>query len=83
MLGHEVKFGYCRQSGGSEGDTLPCRKIFDCWFEIFDIESFMREHYSEAEIAEVLSPQKDKMVSLMELIRRAQENIKKDSNSKS
>ena len=33
LLGHEIHFGYCR----APGSELPCRKIFDCWFRIFDI----------------------------------------------
>jgi len=70
MLGHEVNFSYCRQGSGD----LPCRKIFDCWFEHFDIEQFMRTHFSEEEIQKILTPPQPKMVSLLEMIRRAQQN---------
>ena len=72
MLGHEVPFGYCRT--GASGQA--CRKIFDCWFATFDVEAFMRAHYTEEEIQAILTPPKPKMATLVELIRRAQENAK-------
>jgi len=72
MLGHEVGFAYCRAPGAE----LPCRKILDCWFETFDVEAFLREHYSEEEIGEVLAPPRPKLVSLVELIQQAQERAK-------
>ncbi|MBN1815953.1 MAG: hypothetical protein JW828_01245 [Sedimentisphaerales bacterium] len=68
MLGHEVPFSYCRQGASSQ----PCRKIFDCWFQTFDIETFMKEHFSEQQIQTILTPPKPKMASLIELIQKAQ-----------
>ena len=68
MLGHEVPFSYCRQPGAH----TPCRKIFDCWWQTFDVVGFMREHHTEEEIQRILTPRNDKRVSLVELIRRAQ-----------
>ncbi len=68
MLGHEVPFSYCR----APASPLPCRRIFDCWWETFDIEGFVHAHYSEQEIAAIRAPRKDKLVSLVELIRKAQ-----------
>lgn len=68
MLGHEVPFSYCRRPGGD----APCRKILDCWWQTFDVVSFMREHHTEEEIQQILTPGKDKRVSLVELIQRAQ-----------
>ena len=59
MLGHEIHFGYCR----SPGAPLPCRKIFDCWFRIFDIQSFVSRHFSQADIEKILAPRRDKTVS--------------------
>jgi len=70
MLGHEVSFGYCRQ-GGTE---LPCRKIFDCWFETFDIKDFMQQNYTEEQIQQILSPPTPKLTSLYELIQQARKN---------
>lgn len=74
ILGHEVKFSYCRQPGRE----IPCGKIFDCWFEIFDIEEFIRGHYTQEQIQQILAPSKPKMVSLMELIQRAKDNSAKN-----
>jgi hypothetical protein len=67
MLGHEVHFGYCR----APGRELPCGRIFDCWFEAFDVEAFVRAHYSEADVARILAPRKPKVVSIVELIEQA------------
>ena len=72
MLGHEIAFSYCRQTTSRQ----PCRKIFDCWFETFDIEGFMKEHFSDEELKALLAPPKPKMTSLVELIRQAQKNSK-------
>ena len=77
MLGHEVPFAYCRQ--GASG--RPCRKIFDCWFETFEIEQFMRDHFTEEQISALLAPPKPKMLSLVELIRRAQETTKEQDRT--
>ena len=39
-LGHEVTFGYCRQETGGK----PCRLVLDCWWEQFDVRSFLQAH---------------------------------------
>ncbi len=67
MLGHEVSFAYCR----APGTNLPCRRIFDCWRQVVDIEGFIREHFNDDEIDSILAPRKDKMTSLVELIEKA------------
>ena len=68
MLGHDVHFGYCR----APGRELPCGKVFDCWWELFDVEAFVRAHYSQEDIARVLGPRQDKVATLVDLIRKAQ-----------
>ncbi len=68
MLGHHLQFSYCRTCR----DGLPCFKLLDCWFERFDVEAFVREHYTEEEIRQFLEPPKPKMHTLMELIKKAQ-----------
>lgn len=68
MLGHDIGFAYCRAPGGD----IPCRRILDCWWEAFDIESFIREQYGEEMIDRILAPRQDKRVTLYELIRKAQ-----------
>jgi len=67
MLGHGVSFAYCR----APGRELPCGRVFDCWFQTFDVEAFVRAHYSPREIAEILTPRPDKLATLVELIQRA------------
>jgi len=67
MLGHEVAFSYCRQPAS----PLPCRKVFDCWWEAFDVEAFVRGHFADEDIEKILAPRQDKTVSLMQLIEQA------------
>ena len=73
MLGHEVPFSYSRTCG----TDFPCRRIFDCWYEYFDIASYVREHFSSEEVEKLLEPPKDKAVSLYELILKAQQLTQK------
>ena len=74
MLGHEVAFAYCR----APGTNLPCRKILDCWFETFDVQSFLREHFSQEQIAQILTPPAPKIASLVDLIQQAQNRAKQN-----
>ena len=72
VLGHEVHFSYCREPGSE----LPCRKILDCWFRVFDVEAFIRCNYRLADIEKILSPRSDKAATLVDLIKKAQERAK-------
>jgi hypothetical protein len=67
MLGHEVAFSYCRLPGRE----IPCGKVFDCWWETFDISSFIAQNYSEAIQKAIMAPPKPKMLSLIEIIEQA------------
>jgi hypothetical protein len=69
MLGHDVQFSYCRQPAAKN----PCRKVLDCWWEAFDIRAYVEANYDRASIEQLLSPPKPKAMSLLELIRQAQE----------
>ena len=69
MLGHDLTFAYCRQPG----TEVPCRRVFDCWWETFDVEAFLRAEFGEEMIQRLLAPRTDKMASLVELIQRAQQ----------
>jgi hypothetical protein len=73
MLGHEVPFGYCR----APGRELPCRRVVDCWWEAFDVESFLRAHFSEEDLREMLAPPQHKVLSLVELIEQARKSARK------
>lgn len=78
MLGHHVPFSYCRTGAGSQ----PCRKILDCWFETFDVRTFVNEHYSQEQIQAILTPAKPKMLSLLELIEQARRNAAPEGENK-
>jgi len=67
MLGNDVPFSYCR----APARDLPCRRIFDCWWETFDVRAFLGGHFTEDDIARILAPPKDRTVTLIELIERA------------
>ncbi len=75
-LGHEVTFGYCRQESGG----MPCRLILDCWWEQFDVRSFLQTHLPAADMAQVErasdSPPPAKLLSLVEMIQQAKERLK-------
>ena len=74
-LGHEVTFGYCRQ----ETDGKPCRLVLDCWWEHFEVRSFLRAHLPEETAAEVeragASPPPPKILSLVEMIQQAKDRL--------
>jgi len=66
-LGHDVDFSYCRM--GTRG--IACFKIFDCWYERFDVREFMESHYTPSQIKEILAGSKDKVATLYDLIEKA------------
>ena len=68
-LGSAVNFGYCRSCGE---ESLPCFKVFDCWWEVFDITAFMKDFLSEKDFEKLLeSRPQPKTVSLVEMINEA------------
>jgi hypothetical protein len=70
MLGHDVPFTYCRQPG----QEIPCRKIFDCWWETIDIRAFIAENYSPEVRNALNQPPTPKALSLLESIEQARKN---------
>ena len=74
-LGQEVTFGYCRQETGGK----PCRLILDCWWEQFDVRSFLQAHLPEADMGQVeragASGPPSKLLSLVEMIQQAKDRI--------
>ncbi len=74
-LGQEVAFGYCRQ----ESSRKPCRWILDCWWEYFDVRSFLQAHLSEETMAQVetvgTSPPPSKVLSLLDMVQQAKERL--------
>ena len=70
MLGGEVPFSYCIQCGN---ESLPCFKVFDCWWEIFDVVSHLKEILPE-DVFETISrlkpePKAARLVDLIHGIR--------------
>lgn len=80
-LGHEVTFGYCRQESGEK----PCRLILDCWWERFDVRSFLRAHFSEEAMAQIerasASPPPSKLLSLVEMIQQAKDRLAPENSA--
>jgi len=70
MLGHEVQFSHRRSPAAPQ----PCRKIFDCWWEQFDIALFLEQQYDPAVIRSILQPPQPKALSLLEMIAEAKKN---------
>ena len=75
-LGHEMTFGYCRQETGGK----PCRLILDCWWEEFDVRSFLQAHLSAEDMAQVerasAAPPPAKVLNLVELIQKTKDRLK-------
>jgi len=70
-LGGPVPFKYCRTTG--EGG-MPCFKIMDCWWETFDVRTYLENSMSEAafkSITEAKPP--DKIATILDLIEQAKQ----------
>jgi hypothetical protein len=69
-LGHQICFSFCR----SENRGLPCSRALDCWFEHFPVEEHLRGELRPEEWQQVFGGfAKPKLVSLVEMIREAQQ----------
>ena len=73
-LGGNVNFGYCRFCG--EGQSA-CPKVFDCWWEYFDVVAFFRACSGEENPSQMGSPDspKTKVASLMDLVHGARRRL--------
>jgi hypothetical protein len=70
-LGGPVEFSYCRSC---EDQNQPCFKIFDCWWEFFDVVTYMRERLPEKQFNQLAQKKtKPKVVSIVEMIREIQQ----------
>ncbi len=68
-LGGPVSFEYCRTNGD---EMLPCWKIFDCWWERFDVAAFLKKNMPEDDFIRLVNTKpKPKVNSLIELIEQA------------
>ena len=67
-LGHQVPFRYCRTQ---EGESI-CPLILDCWWQVFDVRSFLAEHLPPEQMERLEAGcRPDRVASLMEIIERA------------
>jgi len=66
MLGHTLSFRYCRAMNSG----LPCHNILNCWFERFDIETFVAENYSKEELQDIFKPPKMKIARMVEVVEK-------------
>ena len=76
-LGGPVHFGYCLIA---ETGRQPCPKIFDCWWERFDVVAHLRDRLPEGVFAGLACrPPANKVAGLVDLVRQAQERLKDDT----
>lgn len=71
-LGGDVTFAYCNVCG--DGET-PCFKVLDCWWERFDVAAHMKACLTPEAFDALAAcrPPPNKVTSLVDLIRQAQE----------
>ena len=68
-LGGPVRFHYCRTSG--QGPP-QCWKVIDCWWERFEVVTYLKAHMTPSEFDSLTSTKpKPKVATLVDLIRRA------------
>ncbi|MFH2131929.1 MAG: hypothetical protein ABIK68_16260 [bacterium] len=70
-LGGTIFFEYCRTCGDED---QPCWKIADCWWEVFDIMSYLRENLTATQLNQLLEKKEQpqpKVTSLIDLIEQA------------
>jgi len=69
--GSVISVSYCMISGK---DNLPCFKMLDCWWEIFDVETYLKEHLTgpmfQCFIESAQTPQ-NKISSIIEIVNMA------------
>ena len=72
-LGGPVPFRYCL-TADEEGKA--CHKTIDCWWEVFDVVSFLKAHLSERAF-ETLTQNRpmNKVTSLVGLIEKARKRL--------
>ncbi len=72
-LGGQIHFHFCRTASD---DREPCFKVFDCWFERFDVVDHFRQCLSEEAFQRLAcSRPPAKVASLVDLIRQAQHRV--------
>ena len=68
-LGGPVTFAYCKGCGDQ---NQPCWKIIDCWWEHFDVVTYLRENLPAEAFQKLMDARpKPKLASLVEMIEAA------------
>ncbi len=75
-LGHEVPFSYCR----APASDTPCRNLFNCWWQVFDVESWAFANFAKDQLRNMFEPRQGKVASIIELIEQAR-GRKHDENT--
>ena len=67
-LGGTVPFRYCM----APAEPTVCYKILDCWWEVFDVTSYLKTHLPEEEFSRLLEDRNrpDRMESILELVEK-------------
>jgi hypothetical protein len=72
-LGGPVTFGYCRMAGQNR---TPCFKVFDCWWERFDVVGYFRQRLSPKAFNDLRNARPpDKTGCLVHIIRQARQRL--------
>ena len=72
-LGGPVGFTYCLKCGDN---SQPCWKIIDCWWEYFDVKSYLQKSLPEETFNSLLDAKpKSKVLNLLELIEAARNRM--------
>jgi hypothetical protein len=72
QLGHHVPFKYCR----TVNNKLPCKQIFNCWFEILPIKEFIAQNYEKEEIKAILTPAPSRLERILDIAGKVYEQQK-------
>jgi hypothetical protein len=68
-LGGPVTFDYCRMAGQNRN---PCFKVFDCWWERFDVVGYFRHRLPADAFNDLRNARPpEKTASLVDMIRQA------------
>ena len=68
-LGSLIPFRYCLISG--EGD-LPCFKIMDCWWELFDVDAYLKKNLPAGVYNKLVTAQpRPKVATIVEIAEEA------------
>ena len=67
-LGGTVPFGYCM----APGEQTPCHKIFDCWWEVFDVASYLKGHLPRETIEKLVQDRSpsNRLNTILELVQK-------------